>query len=534
MTAPLDSTYDVVVCGLGGAGACAAIEAADAGARVLVLERFDGGGATRRSGGVVYAGATDVQRAAGAADSAESMLRYLRVEAAGAVSDDALRDFCESSAGHVRWLESLGVAFEPRVYAPKTTQPPEGYGLYFSGNERNYAASAAPAPRGHVVAGRGMTGHVLYAALERAVRARGVEIRRGARVHALIREGAAVAGVEASLIPASRAAQRAHRALAAAAFLSDGARRALAAFERSVGEPVSVRARGGVVLATGGFVFAPELLRHHAPAYAGCMPLGTPGDDGSGIELGRSAGGSVEHMDRCAASRFIAPPEAFLSGVLVDARGERICDESLYGATLSAAIADRGGRAFLVLDQACVDEASRQMRDEERVFARPLAEVVAGDANHLVFRKWCAWANVHVNRRRGATLAELERACGLPAGALERTVGAYNAAAARGERDAMGKPAEYVAPLVRPPFYAVRCDLDSKLFPGPCITLGGLRVEPRTGAVLDAAGRPLHGLFAAGRAAVGVASRSYVSGLSLADCVHSGRRAGLAAALRAR
>ncbi len=51
-----DETFDVVVCGFGGAGACAAIEAADEGARVLVLERFEGGGATRKSGGVIYAG----------------------------------------------------------------------------------------------------------------------------------------------------------------------------------------------------------------------------------------------------------------------------------------------------------------------------------------------------------------------------------------------------------------------------------------------------------------------------------------------
>lgn len=59
-------TYDVIVIGFGGAGACATIEAADAGASVLVLERFDGGGATSRSGGVVYAGGgTTTQREAG-------------------------------------------------------------------------------------------------------------------------------------------------------------------------------------------------------------------------------------------------------------------------------------------------------------------------------------------------------------------------------------------------------------------------------------------------------------------------------------
>ena len=66
MPAAWDDQADVVVVGFGGAGACAAIEAARNGAEVLVLDRFTGGGATAASGGVVYAGGgTSVQRATG-------------------------------------------------------------------------------------------------------------------------------------------------------------------------------------------------------------------------------------------------------------------------------------------------------------------------------------------------------------------------------------------------------------------------------------------------------------------------------------
>jgi len=61
-----DEQVDVAVVGFGGAGACAAIEAAECGAKVMVVERFDGGGATAISGGIVYAGGgTAHQRAAG-------------------------------------------------------------------------------------------------------------------------------------------------------------------------------------------------------------------------------------------------------------------------------------------------------------------------------------------------------------------------------------------------------------------------------------------------------------------------------------
>ncbi len=61
------------------------------------------------------------------------------------------------------------------------------------------------------------------------------------------------------------------------------------------------------------------------------------------------------------------------------------------------------------------------------------------------------------------------------------------------------------------------------------LTLGGLVVDETTGLVRRADGSVIDGLYAAGRSAVGLCSNSYVSGLSLADCVFSGRRAAHAA-----
>jgi 3-oxo-5alpha-steroid 4-dehydrogenase len=62
------------------------------------------------------------------------------------------------------------------------------------------------------------------------------------------------------------------------------------------------------------------------------------------------------------------------------------------------------------------------------------------------------------------------------------------------------------------------------------LTLGGLVVDEDTGLVKRDDGSTITGLYAAGRTAVGICSNSYVSGLSLADCVFSGRRAGVHAA----
>ena len=80
------------------------------------------------------------------------------------------------------------------------------------------------------------------------------------------------------------------------------------------------------------------------------------------------------------------------------------------------------------------------------------------------------------------------------------------------------------------PYFAMDISIGSPVFPLATLTLGGLVVDESNGQVVDHQGAPIAGLYSAGRAAVGLASGRYVSGLSLADCVFSGRRAGQAAA----
>jgi 3-oxo-5alpha-steroid 4-dehydrogenase len=145
-----DVQADVVVVGFGAAGACAAIEAADAGAGVVVLDRFGGGGATALSGGVVYAGGgTEYQRAAGVDDSPEAMYAYLATEVGDVVSADTLRAFCRDSAAQLDWLHRQGVPFEASLCPDKTSYPTNRHYLYYSGSELSARDVAAPAPRGH-------------------------------------------------------------------------------------------------------------------------------------------------------------------------------------------------------------------------------------------------------------------------------------------------------------------------------------------------------------------------------------------------
>ena len=111
---------------------------------------------------------------------------------------------------------------------------------------------------------------------------------------------------------------------------------------------------------------------------------------------------------------------------------------------------------------------------------------------------------------------------------LSAALQAYNAGARGVTEDAFGKSTGSRQVLDQGPFYACDISVGNPVFPLGALTLGGLKVNEDDGAVLDDNGEPVAGLFSAGRTAIGVASHLYISGLSLADCVFSGRRAGYA------
>ena len=113
-----DETADVVVVGFGAAGACAALEAQESGASVIIIDKFEGGGTSALSGGVVYAGATRFQREAGFDDTTEEMFKYLSMEVGDIVGADTLRRFCEESATNLDWLIGHGATYAWRLAKP--------------------------------------------------------------------------------------------------------------------------------------------------------------------------------------------------------------------------------------------------------------------------------------------------------------------------------------------------------------------------------------------------------------------------------
>ncbi|WP_286773976.1 FAD-binding protein, partial [Sphingomonas sp. 66-10] len=257
------------------------------------------------------------------------------------------------------------------------------------------------------------------------------------------------------------------------------------------------------------FIMNPAMVARYAPAYAKGMPNGTLGDQGAGIVLGMTAGGSTALMDKISAWRFINPPKAWSDAIVVNAKGERFVDETVYGATLGEHIGDhQGGIGWLIYDAALRKQAFKQARDPMLV----------------PFQRDVTLLNLAFNAVKAPTLDALADKIGLDRATIAATVAAYNRAA-RGEvEDAFGKERSDMQPIERGPFYAMDISVESKFLPLPVITFGGLRVEEESGLVLDKAGKPIPGLYAAGRTAVGIASQTYVSGLSYADCFFSGRR----------
>jgi 3-oxo-5alpha-steroid 4-dehydrogenase len=468
-----DDAADVVVVGYGCAGASAAISAREEDASVIVLERAGaGGGASAMAGGEIYlGGGTEIQKACGFDDTPEAMYAYLMAATCPGPNEEKISVYCDGSVEHFDWLVRCGVPFKASFYAAPCWEPPTDDGLVFTGGENAWPFNeiAPPAPRGHVPriqnkrlmekSGGWMLMHHLTATAERA----------GAKV-----------------VPDSRVTQL--------VVASSG--EVVGVVERSFGEDMAIRARKGVVLASGGFVANKDMTNLHAPLIADQMVLGTDGDDGTSIRLGQGLGAAVAHMEAAQAALPSNPPLVYPS-ILVNRFGQRFINEDTYcGRTGQAAVFHQQAMCSLVLDE----EIFESVPEADRWGARPT---------------WVC-----------ATVAELEKEMGLPEGSLQATVELYNRHAENGDDPVFHKRREYLRPL-RAPFGAIALTG----LPYSVFTLGGLVTTVR-GEVVGPGGDPIPGLFAAGRATSGIPSWGYASGTSLGDGTFFGRRAGRAAARR--
>lgn len=464
-----DRQVDVIVVGCGAAGVSAAIEARACGAEVLALEAAGGaGGTSAMSGGLIYlGGGTALQKACGFEDSPEEMARFLLAACGPYADEEKVRLYCAGSVAHYDWLVECGVPFKPAFWSAPTAEPWTDDGLMFSGGEdaAPFDSVAVAAPRGHCPSAPTASRHgsaggfVLMQALARRAAELGVEQSDNTRLRRLVvDESGGVVGVLA----------------------------------RRFGVDRYLRARRGVVLATGGFIHNERMLAAHAPALIGTGKLGVPENDGSGLEAAIGVGAATVRMSAGEAA-FSVPPALVKPGLLVNAAAQRFVNEDSYlGRVGQHGLFRQDGRVWLIFDEKVFDGAQE--------FRGPVQPDFVAE-----------------------TVEELAAEAGLSPSALTETVAAYNRAAAAGHDEVHGKAKRWLEPL-RPPYAAIDARERFRTF-----TLGGLETTV-DGAVLGHGGEPVPGLYAAGRITSGIPATGYVSGASLGDCTFFGRRAGASAA----
>ncbi|MFE8013857.1 FAD-binding protein [Streptomyces antibioticus] len=492
-TADWDEECDVLVVGSGGGGLTGAYTAAALGLDTLVVEKTRYyGGTTAYAGACLWLPGNAAQERAGVEDSAELGRTYFRAVVGDSVPA-ALQDAYVDNAGPtVAFLENdPGIRFEHRPFPDYFDAPgrfPLGRGVFpvvypaaEAGDELLRAVRPAAweerlgmrGPEGPFTDGR-----ALIARLLAALRATGHgRCRLETRLTALVTDPeGAVVGAETSVADGERTRR--------------------------------VRARGGVLLAAGGFEADHRLRREWQGLPGADWTMGAPGGNtGDAILAARAIGADTALLAESWWCPSVLFPDrsanfalGFRGGVFVGRDGRRFANESLPY--------DRMGRAMLA-----AGAGDRPDRPVWWVFDGRWGEEPPGIVVVPPDRKSLAEAGLW---HTADTLEALAAATGVDARGLAATVRAFNGYAAdgvdaefhRGEdpydaffADAAG-PNPALVPIEQGPFHAVRMVL------GDLGTKGGLRTDPEA-RVLREDGSVIRGLYAAGNTMASVAGPYY-------------------------
>ncbi|MDG1066034.1 MAG: FAD-dependent oxidoreductase [Luminiphilus sp.] len=467
---------DVVVVGFGGAGACAAIAASDAGASVVIVEAASAsGGSTALSSAEIYlGGGTKIQKAVGYDDSVEDVYGYLMDSNGPQADPKKVRAYAEGGAEHLDWLISLGVPFKPSELKERAMMVLTDDCLLYTGSEKAwpYSTRYKPAPRGHNLEVEGDNGGpLLTQILLQQVKQRGVSIHYETRALRLIVN------------------------------CYGPQQRVVGLVVRQDMQEHYFRAKKGVVLCAGGFIMNEEMVREYCPQFLdNKTQIGNPNDTGSGIQMGLSVGGRAINMHEGFLSLPFYPPATLTFGIFVNGQGQRFVNEDAYHGRIGSFLVNQSYPVYLILNVA--------------------------DYGNYETESWLQAPVVAT----GETLDELVSELKLPAGQLEQTLKRFNQDVAEGTDTLFHKDASWLK-AIEAPFVALDCTPGAGAF-FPCFTLGGLDTTVE-GAVCSVHEGVIPGLYAAGRTACGVPRRGdgYASGSSVGDATFSGRMAGCSIAI---
>ncbi|GAA1267261.1 3-ketosteroid-delta-1-dehydrogenase [Pseudonocardia aurantiaca] len=526
-----DITVDLLVIG-SGTGMAAALAAKERGLDVLIVEKTDYvGGSTARSGGAFWIPANPILRENGSPDSPEQAAEYTRAVVGGTAPDERWQAFLEHGTETVEMLRrTTPMKFIwAKGYSDYHAELPGGSAVGRTCECRPFDASVLGPERARLRAGdlkapvpMPVTGadyrwmnlmlRVPRKAIPRVLR----RVTQGIGGMALGREYTAggqalAAGLYAGVL---RAGIPLWTRTSLTRLVTEGERVTGAVLEQD-GREVTVGARRGIVLATGGFDH--DIVMRHEHQLKALEPgwsLGSEGNTGDGIKAGEKVGAGTALMDQAWWYPVVAPlpgdaPQNLLaerslpSSFMVDGSGKRFVNESTdymsFGQCVQARerAGDSVGTTWLVFDQ--------RYRNSY-VFAGVLFPRMP------IPQAWYDGGIVH----RAKTPADLARAAGLPEETFVATFDRFNELAAAGiDHDLhrgesaydryYGDPTVAPNPNLRPlegTLYAVKVVL------GDLGTCGGLRTD-RHGRVQRADGTVIDGLYAIGNTAANAFGKVY-------------------------
>ena len=189
-----------------------------------------------------------------------------------------------------------------------------------------------------------------------------------------------------------RHARPIRRSGAASIVESDG--RVVGVRARQYGSEMTIRARRGVVLATGSFAYNDAMVAQYAPRIAGRPAASIEQHDGQAIRMAQALGADLAHMDATEVAIFI-DPQQLVRGILVNGRGQRYVAEDTYpGRVGQLTLYHQDNTAYLIIDSDAQDEAMNSwspklMLDRRRGWPTPWP----------TWNATSVWRPVHCRRR---------------------------------------------------------------------------------------------------------------------------------------
>jgi succinate dehydrogenase/fumarate reductase flavoprotein subunit len=519
-----DVEADVVVMGFGGAGACAAIEAHDAGAKVLLLEKQPKAthySNTRMAGGIFHSPDPTGDKAA-LKEYAKAMFSGENIpwkfEGEQPEVSDGLAEawvqyapdnvpFLRKQDPDMKFVASGGAAF-PQFPGAQDAK----YRTYFT----TYTGRAdLTTPTKDAPKSQKMNGEAFFACLQNGVETRGIQVLYGT--------------------PGKR-------------LVTNDKGEVLGVIAQQDGKEIACLAKRAVVITSGGYEYNKAMRQAflEGPGVEGWAFYGTPENTGDGIAMAIKAGAGLMKVGKAASRLIMAVPlrqHGLKMGIItdsvgrpnsivVDNLGNRYIAETLVTDDPSRYFSYKEAVRFDITKLLYPRVPSWMIFDEtfrSKVTITTLGVSTAGyglvpwtkDNMDAINRGWILKADT-VEELAAKIAANPENRKLMEPANLAKTVARFNELSAKGKDEDLNRRAATLGPIEKPPFYAL------PLYAGGPNTKGGIAANAKR-EVLDWDGKPISRLFTAGEVSSAL-KFVYQAGGNLSECIVMGRIAGKNAA----